>query len=182
MPFCILPVSLCSELCFRPAYTCWKAYEILHKILWKWWVFEKCLSVGLLKLHWRYQRFILSPVSLPFGMLVITLCSELRFGRSCTCWKAYESLYNIMRKSWAFEYFLSVGWTYGSVGSSGASHFCTNTSLYVSQKCIGWTVAIIRWYHQIIHAYTLVFFFLGVRRCSQKWDRRIILCPIFSTS
>jgi hypothetical protein len=73
------------------------------------------LSVGVLKLHRRYQRFILSPTSLPFGILAITLCSELRFRLSCTCWKGYEIL-----------------------------------SLYVSRKSIGWSDAIIRWYHQII--------------------------------
>jgi hypothetical protein len=147
MSFRILPISPCSELRFRRVYTRWKAYKILHKIVEKSWVFDQFLSAGLLKLHRRYQRFILSLTSLPFGILAITLCSELRFGRSCTCWKAYVILYNILKKYWEFEHFLSVGWTDGSVG---ASHFCANTSLYVSRKNIGWTDAIIRWYHQII--------------------------------
>jgi hypothetical protein len=66
------------------------------------------------------------------------------------CWKAYEIIYKFLKKSWAFEQFLSVGWTDGSVGSSGASLFCVNTSLYVSWKSIGWTDAFIRWYHHII--------------------------------
>jgi hypothetical protein len=134
MRFRILLVSLCSELRFRRAYTRWKAYEILHKIMEKSWDFDRFLSVWFLKLHRRYQRFIVSPTSLPFGILAITLCSELRFGRSCTCWKAYEMCYKILRKFWAFEHFLIVGWTDGSVGSSGASHFCANTSLYVFPK------------------------------------------------
>jgi hypothetical protein len=159
--FRILPVSLCSELRFRRAYTSWKIiYEILHKILEKSWVFDQFLSVGLLKLHRRYQRFILSLTSLPFGILTITLCSELRFGRSCTCSKAYEILYKIRKKSWAFEHFLSVGWTDGSVGASGASHFCANTSLNVSRKSIGSTDAIIRWYHQIIRCLYTCFLLL----------------------
>jgi hypothetical protein len=160
MPFRILPVSLCSELCFRRAYTCWKSYEIIHKILEKSWIFDQLFSVGLLKLHRRYQRFILSPTSLPFGSLAITLCSELRFGRYYTCWKAYEILYKIPKKNWAFEQFWSVGWTDDSVCSSGASHFCVNTSLYVSRKSIGWTDAIIRWYHQIIQCLYTCFLLL----------------------
>jgi hypothetical protein len=118
------------------------------------WVFDQFLSVGLLKFHRRYERFILSSTSLPFGILAITLCSEFRFGRSCTCWKSYEIIYKILKNPWAFEHFLSVGWTDGSVSSSGASHFCVNTSLYVSRKSIWWTNTIIRWYHQIIQLYT----------------------------
>jgi hypothetical protein len=160
MPFRILPVSLCSELRFRRAYTRWKAYEILHTILEKSWVFDQFLSVGVLKLHRRYQRFILLPTSLPFGILAITLCSKLRFGRSCTCWKDYEILYKILKKFWAFEHFLSVGWTDDSVGSSGANHFCANTSLFVSRKSKGWTDAIIQWYHQIIRCLYTCFLLL----------------------
>jgi hypothetical protein len=160
MPFRILTVSLCSELRFRRAYTRWKAYEILHKILEKSWVFDQFLSVVVLKLHRRYQRFILSPTSLPFGILAIHLFSELRFGRSCTCWKSNEILYKILKKSWAFEHFLSVGWTDDSVGSSGASHFYANTSLYVSRKSIGWTDAIIRWNHKIIRCLYTCFLIL----------------------
>jgi hypothetical protein len=144
MPFRILPASLCSELRFRRAYTRWKAYEIVHKILEKSWVFDQFFSVEVSKLHRRYQRFILSPTSLPFGILAITLYSELCFGRSCTCWKAYEILYKILKKSWAFEHCLSVGWTDDSVSSSGATHFCVNTSLYVSWKSIAWRQHI-RW-------------------------------------
>jgi hypothetical protein len=141
------------------------------------------LSIGLLKLHGRYQRFILSHTLLSFGILAITLCSELRFGWSCTCWKAYEILYKIPKKSWAYEHFLSVGWTDGSVGSSGASHFCANTSMYVSRKSIGWIDAIIRWYHQIIRClYTC---FLLLRSSSGAHKNGTVgssYCPIFSTS
>jgi hypothetical protein len=144
MPFRILPLSLCSELRFRRDYTRWKAYEIIHKFLEKSWVFDQFLSVGLQKLHRRYQKFILSPSSLPRGILAITLCSELRFGRSCTCWKDYEILYKILKKILSIWEFFECRWTDGSVGSSGASHFCANTSLYVSRKSIGWTDAIIQ--------------------------------------
>jgi hypothetical protein len=126
------------------------------------------LSVGLLKLHRRYQRFILSHTSLPFGILAITLCSELRFGRSCTCWKAYEILYKILKKSRAFEQFLSVGGTDGSVGSFGASLFCVNTSLYVSWKSIGWTDTLIRWYHHIIQCLYTYFLLLGSSSGARK--------------
>jgi hypothetical protein len=56
----------------------------------------------------------------------------------------------IKLSTWAFEHFWSVLWTDDSVGSSGSSHFCANTSLYVSRKSIGWTDVIIWWYHQII--------------------------------
>jgi hypothetical protein len=156
MPFHILPVSHCSELCFWRAYTRWKSYEILDKILEKSWAFDQFLSVGVLKLHRRYPRFILSPTSLPFGIWAITLCSEFCFGQSCTCWKAYKILDKILKKSWVFEHFLSIGWT----DSSGARHFCANTSLYVSRKCIGWTDAIVRWYHQIIQCLYTCFLLL----------------------
>jgi hypothetical protein len=168
MTFRILPVSLCSELRFRRAYTRWKDYEILHKILEKSWVFDQFLSVRVLKLHRWYQRFILSPTSLPFGILAITLCFELRFGWSCTCWKAYEIFYKILKKSWAFEHCLSVGWTDDSVGSSGASHFSAKTSLYVSRKSIGWTDAIIRWYHQIIRCLYTCFLLLRSSSSAHK--------------
>jgi hypothetical protein len=164
MPFRILPISLCSELRFRRAYTHWKAYKILHNIPAKSWAFDQFLSVGWLKLHRRYQRFILPHTLLPFGILAITLCSELRFWWSCNSWKVYEILYNILKKSWAFEQFLSVGWTDGSVGSSGASPFCVNTSPYVSRKSIGWTNAFIRWYHHII--WCLYTYFLLLRSSS----------------
>jgi hypothetical protein len=161
MPFRILPVSPCSELHFRRAYTCWKAYEILQKIIEKSWAFDQFVSIGLIKLHRRYQRFVLSHTSLPFGILTITLCSKLRFGRSCTCWKAYEILYEILTKSRAFEQFLSIGWTDGSVGSSGSSLFCMNTSLYVFWKSVGWTDTFIRWYHHIILFLYTYFLLLG---------------------
>jgi hypothetical protein len=67
-----------------------------------------------------------------------------------------ERLWNSLQdseKSWAFEHFLSVG-------SSGASHFYVNTSLYVSRKSIGWTDVIIWWYHQIIQCLYTCFFLL----------------------
>jgi hypothetical protein len=74
-----------------------------------------------------------------------------------------ESLWNTLQdseKSWAFEHFLSVGWTDDSVGSSCASYFCVNISLYVSRKSIGWTDAIIRWCHQIIRCLYTCFLLL----------------------
>jgi hypothetical protein len=126
----------------------------------RFWVFDQFLSVGVLKLHWRYQRFILSPTSLPsvfwpYLSLVRTPFWAILY--------LLESLWNYLQdseKSWAFEHFLSVGWIDDSVGSSGASHFCANTSLYVSRKSIGWTDAIIRWYHQIIRCWYTCFLLL----------------------
>jgi hypothetical protein len=133
----------------------WNYTQDYGKILSIWPIFERRNKVAP-----TVPRFILSPTSLPFGILAITLCSELRFGRSCTCWKAYETFYKIMKKCWAFEHVLSVGWNDDGVGSSGASHFRTNTSLYVSRKSIGWTDAIIRWYHQIIRCLYACFLLL----------------------
>jgi hypothetical protein len=64
----------------------------------------------------------------------------------------YEKILSI----WAF---LSVVRTDDSVGSSGASHFCANTSLYVSRKSIK-TDATIRRYHQIIQCLYTCFLLL----------------------
>jgi hypothetical protein len=121
--------------------------------------------------------FILSPTALPFGILAITLCSKLRFGRSCTCWKSYEILYKILKKFWAFKHFLNVVWTYDSVGSSGASHFCANPKKHRMNRR---NHPMVPPNHPVlIHLFSSSQEFI---RCSQKWDRRIILCPIFSTS
>jgi hypothetical protein len=129
----------------------WNSTQYSGKILSIWPIFER----RMIEVHRRYQRFILSHTMLPFGILAITLCSELRFWWSCTCWKAYEILYKIRKKYWAFEQFLSV---------SGASHFCANTSLYVSWKSIRWTDAFIRWNHHIIQF--LYTYFLLLRSSS----------------
>jgi hypothetical protein len=182
MPFRILPVSLCSELRFRRAYTRWKAYEILQEILEKSWVFDQFLSVGLLKLHRRYQRFILSPTSLPFGILAITLCSELHFEQSCACWKAYETLYKIIKKS---EH-LSIFWA-SNERMVASVHPVLAISALIPLCMFPKKHRMNRHNHPmvpldhpvLIHLFSSSQEFI---RCSQKWDRRIILYPIFSTS
>jgi hypothetical protein len=79
-------------------------------IFWKNLEIEQFWSIRWMKLRWRYQRFILSPTLLSFGILVITLCSALRFGWCCTCWKAYEIC-------WGPKHPRTGGWSLPSVMS-----------------------------------------------------------------
>jgi hypothetical protein len=155
----------------------WNYTQDSGKILSIWPIFERRITENALTVP------EVRPVTHVAALRYFGHNSLLRTMFWAICWKAYEILYKFLKKSWAFEHFLSVGWTDGSVCSSGASLFCVNNSLYVSWKSIGWTDAFIRWYHHIIRCLYTSFILLRSSSGDHKnGDRRIILCPIFSIS
>ena len=54
-------------------------------------------------------------------ILAITFYSELQFRWSCTLWKAYEIIYNIILKSISFDQILSIGITGDGISLTGAT-------------------------------------------------------------